>query len=94
MKMKIFGDPKREFLTSKARLNFEVYGQQQGKITPKAEKKIGPFFQGGFSSAFFDIRTCSFLLIQGSSLLLHRYCTFHSAQFLSHFMQFYKFSKH
>ena len=40
--MKIFGHPKREFFTSKARLNFEVYGQPS-KITPEAEKKLTPF---------------------------------------------------
>ena len=34
----MFGDPKREFFTSKTRLNFEVYGKQD-KITPEAGKK-------------------------------------------------------
>ena len=36
--MKMFGHPKREFFTSKARLNSEVYGQAS-KITPEAGKK-------------------------------------------------------
>ena len=40
--MKMFGDPKREFFSSKARLNFEVYGQGD-KITPEAGEK-GSFF--------------------------------------------------
>ena len=38
MKMKMFGHPKREFFISTARLNFEVYGQND-KITPEAGKK-------------------------------------------------------
>ena len=36
--MKMFEHPKREFFTSTARLNFEVYGQND-KITPEGEKK-------------------------------------------------------
>ena len=36
--MKMFEHPKREFFTSKARLNFEVYGQND-KITPEAAEK-------------------------------------------------------
>ena len=36
--MKMFGTPKENFFTSKARLNFEVYGKQD-KITPEAGKK-------------------------------------------------------
>ena len=36
-------DPKREFFSSKARLNFEVYGQGD-KITPEAGEKKAPFF--------------------------------------------------
>ena len=38
MKMKMFEHPKREFFTSKARLNFEVYGQRD-KIPPEAGGK-------------------------------------------------------
>ena len=33
--MKMFGTPKENFFSSKARLNFEVYGQGD-KITPEA----------------------------------------------------------
>ena len=36
--MKMSGHHKREYLTSKARLYFEVYGQRD-KITPKAGEK-------------------------------------------------------
>ena len=39
----MFGHPKREFLTSKARLNFEVLYSQLEKITPEAEEKYAPF---------------------------------------------------
>ena len=42
--MKMFGCPKREFFTSKARLNFEVYCQRD-KITPEAGKKPPPYSQ-------------------------------------------------
>ena len=34
----MFGGPKRELFTSKARLDFEVYGQRQ-KVTPEAGEK-------------------------------------------------------
>ena len=36
--MKMFKHPKREFFTSKAKLNFEVYGQRD-KITSEAGEK-------------------------------------------------------
>ena len=41
--MKLFGTPKEIFFSSKARLNFEVYGQGD-KITPEAGEKKAPFF--------------------------------------------------
>ena len=41
--MKMFGDSKRDFFTSKARLNFEVYDQRE-KITLEAGVKKAPFF--------------------------------------------------
>ena len=37
-------DPKRDFFSPKARLNFEVYGQED-KITPEAGEKRAPFYQ-------------------------------------------------
>ena len=40
--MKMFGTPKEIFFSSKARLNFEVYGQGD-KITPEAREKKAPF---------------------------------------------------
>ena len=43
--MKMFEHPKKEFFTSKARLNFEIYGQRQREnITPEAGEKMAPFF--------------------------------------------------
>ena len=51
--MKMFGHHKRYFFTSKARLDFEVYGQHD-KITPEAGEKKVPFYSK------FDIRrSCS-----------------------------------
>ena len=41
--MKMFGDPKREFFTSKVKLNFEVYGQRGKKITPEVGEKRALF---------------------------------------------------
>ena len=40
--MKMFGTPKENFFSSKARLNFEVYGQED-KITPEAGGKKALF---------------------------------------------------
>ena len=40
--MKLFGTPKEIFFSSKARLNFEVYGQVD-KITTEAGEKRAPF---------------------------------------------------
>ena len=40
--MKMFCAPQKRIFTSKARLNFEVYGQHD-KITPEAEEKKAPF---------------------------------------------------
>ena len=51
--MKMFGDPKREFFTSKARLNLEVYGQREknprgwGKKAPSF-LRISSYLIGGF----------------------------------------------
>ena len=50
--MKMFGDPKREFFTSKDRLNFEVYGQRE-KITLEAGGK-GPFFASEVITGFLN----------------------------------------
>ena len=40
--MKMFGYPKENFFSSKARLNLEVYGQRP-QITPEAGGKMAPF---------------------------------------------------
>ena len=55
--MKMFGHPKRQFFTSKAKLNFEVYGQWD-KITPEAGEK-GPFFDIFFSIGHYLKKTVS-----------------------------------
>ena len=39
----MFGHPKDNFLPKKARLNFEVYGQNN-PITPEAGGKKAPFY--------------------------------------------------
>ena len=41
----MFGHPKGNFFTKKARINFEVYGQNY-PITPEAGGKKAPFSQG------------------------------------------------
>ena len=58
----MFGDPKREFFTSKARLNFEVgmylYGQRD-KIIPRGWGKKAAFWVGlgsGQAGITFDAR--------------------------------------
>ena len=38
----MFGHPKDNFFTKKARINFEVYGQNNA-ITPEAGEKKAPF---------------------------------------------------
>ena len=67
--MKMFGHPKRDFFTSKARPNYEVYGQA-GKITPEAGGKYAPF-----STQTVKFANLSHIVLTGFFSLLLNFCS-------------------